>query len=207
MNQKYNPPPILLRRAASRSARGPARRRTPRKTSPVHRHGRGQPLPRRFGALEYHRLRSLTGRLARDWRSRQLCLARFDDEVVIERVPRPLDIGRRRRPGLMANIIADERMRDPELHVRLEVLVVARVDLRKLRLEARLENEEMDVRRPHVVTALCPQQIADRTIDRYWIACRLDAAEADMAVLVGGELAPQVHVGLRRILVFVKAFG
>ena len=61
------------------------------------------------------------------------------------------------------------------------------------------------MRRPHIVPALRAQKIADRAVDRDRIAGRLHAAETEMALRVGDELAAQVHVGLRRVLVFVKA--
>ena len=54
--------------------------------------------------------------------------------------------------------------------------------------------------------ALRAQQVADRAIHRHRIARRLDGAEREVAVGVGGEGAAQVHVGLRGVLVLVEAF-
>src|SRR5690242_14210967 len=95
---------------------------------------------------------------------------------------------------------------DAELYVGFDVLVVGHVELRDQRLEARLVNQKMKVSGPHIVAAERAQQFADWAVDRNWITGRLDAAEADMTVRVGGELAAQIHVGLNRILVFVKTF-
>src|SRR6516162_9796617 len=50
------------------------------------------------------------------------------------------------------------------------------------------------------------EQLAGGTIDWNGVSSRFHAAEADAAILVGEEFAAQVHVGLDRILVFIKAF-
>src|SRR5436305_14405526 len=96
--------------------------------------------------------------------------------------------------------------RDAELHVGLDVLVVGYVELRDQRLEARLVDQKMQVRGPHVMAAQRTQQFADRAVDWNRVSRGFDAAEADMAVRIGGEFAAQIHVGLNRILVFVKTF-
>ena len=62
------------------------------------------------------------------------------------------------------------------------------------------------MRGAHVVPPLGAQQFSDRSPDRDRIPGRLHAAERDMALAVGDELAAQVHIGLRRILVLVEAF-
>src|SRR5215475_14287024 len=64
----------------------------------------------------------------------------------------------------------------------------------------------MQMRRTQVVASLRPQQLADGTIDRDRIAGRLDAAKAEVTVLAGREFSTQVHVGLIRILIFIKSF-
>jgi hypothetical protein len=52
-----------------------------------------------------------------------------------------------------------------------------------------------------------PQQVADRPVHRHRIARGLDRAELEAPGGIGDEAAAQVHVGLRRILVLVEAFG
>src|SRR5690349_12435703 len=95
---------------------------------------------------------------------------------------------------------------DAELHVSVDVLVVGHVELRDQSLEARLIDQKMQVSGAHIVASLRAQQFADRTVDRNGISRRLDAAKADMTVRIGRELAAQIHVGLYRVLVFVKTF-
>ena len=63
------------------------------------------------------------------------------------------------------------------------------------------------MRGAHIVPALCAQEIAGRSVDGDRITGRLDASKADATVGVGEKLAAQVHVGLNRILVLIKAFG
>src|SRR4051794_7759879 len=63
------------------------------------------------------------------------------------------------------------------------------------------------MRRAHVVAALCAKQLPRWPFDRDRIAGRLHTAERNVSILVAEELAAQVHVGLRRILVLVEAFG
>src|SRR5882724_7827545 len=74
-------------------------------------------------------LRPLALRLAGDWRPRQLGRARLHHKIVVERVPRPLHVGRRRLLILVPHIVADETAGDAELHVGLQELVVLHVDL------------------------------------------------------------------------------
>ena len=109
--------------------------------------------------------------------------------------------------ALMTDIVADQMAGDAKLHVGFQKLVVLHVDLRDQRLEAVLGGEEMQMRGAHVVAPLRAQQVAGRSVDRDRIARRLDAAECDVAVGIGGELAAQVHVGLHRVLVLVETFG
>ena len=63
------------------------------------------------------------------------------------------------------------------------------------------------MRGPHVVPSLRAQKFSDRPIDRDWITGGLHAAKCDVSLSVGEELAAQVHVGLRRILVLVETLG
>src|SRR4051794_31203192 len=63
------------------------------------------------------------------------------------------------------------------------------------------------MRGPHVVAALGAKKLSRRSFDRDGIAGGLHTAERDMPVLIGEELAAQVHVGLHRILVFVEPLG
>src|SRR5262245_10520357 len=65
----------------------------------------------------------------------------------------------------------------------------------------------MQMRRAHIVPALRAQEVAGRPVDRDGIAGGLYAAKADATLRVGEELAAQVHVGLRGVLVLVEAFG
>src|SRR5215467_12848494 len=136
-------------------------------------------------------LRPFAARLAADRRARQARRAALHDEGMRERVPRAADVGRRRRLVVVAHVIADEVAGNAELNVGLEIGIVVDVDLRDQRLEPVLGGQEVQMGGPHVVTALRPQQLADRTIDRDRIAGRLDAAEPEMAVGVGDKLATQ----------------
>src|ERR1700693_3209639 len=100
----------------------------------------------------------------------------------------------------MTNVISEQRFCHAELHIGLEILVVVYIDLGNVRLEARFINQKVDMRRPHVMAALCTGRIADWTVDRNRISRRLNAAKTDEPLLVGGELAAQVHVRLSRVL-------
>ena len=51
----------------------------------------------------------------------------------------------------MLDVFADQMPRDAELGIGFEVRVFRIVKLRDQRLEARLVNQEMKMRRPHVV--------------------------------------------------------
>src|SRR5262249_32834951 len=75
-------------------------------------------------------LRSLAARLAGDRRSRQLRLARFPDERVVERIPRPLDVGGGGPLGLLGHANAREKARDARMDGGLDELVVLDVELR-----------------------------------------------------------------------------
>src|SRR5579862_1114628 len=138
--------------------------------------------------FEMRNLRPLALRLAGDRRPRQARLAVFHDEGVLERIPRRFDVGRAGARLVVAHIIADEVAGDAELGIGFEVLVLGIVELRDQRLEARLVNQKVKMRRPHIVPALRAQQLADRAVDRDRITGRLDTAEADVAAGVGGEL-------------------
>src|SRR5712671_293509 len=148
----------------------------------------------------------LSARLAADRGARQAHCPWLHHECVFERIPGAGDVGNWCRSGFVAYIIADEAARHAELRIGFEKLVVLHVDLRDQRLEAFAVCEEMQVRRPHIVPALCTQEIADRAVDRDRVAGGFHAAKRDMTVLVGDEYAAQIHVGLHRILVLVKSF-
>src|SRR5271157_5330437 len=106
----------------------------------------------------------------------------------------------------MPHKITEQMAGDAELYVAIDVFVIRRIDLRNQRLESDLVSQEMQMRWAHVVPALRTQKLAHRAVDRNRITGRLDAAETDMAFRVGDKLAAQIHVGLARVLVFVKAF-
>src|SRR4249920_562892 len=63
----------------------------------------------------------------------------------------------------------------------------------------------MNVRGPHVVTALRTYELADRPVDGNRVASGLDAAKADSPARIGREFSAQVHVRLCRVLAFVVA--
>src|SRR3954471_18138516 len=63
------------------------------------------------------------------------------------------------------------------------------------------------MRGTHIVPSLRAQQLTGRSTHRNRVAGRPDALEGDVPVLVGEELAAQVHVGLHGVLVFVKALS
>src|SRR5262249_41411205 len=67
--------------------------------------------------------------------------------------------------------------------------------------------QRMDVRGTEGMTLQGRDEIADGAAHRYWVAGRLDAAEGKCAVLVGAELAAQVHLGLLGVLILVEADG
>ena len=63
------------------------------------------------------------------------------------------------------------------------------------------------MRRAHVVASLRSQKVARRAVDWDRVTGRLNRAEAEPPVLVGDELAPQVHIRLTRILVLVQTLA
>ncbi|MNV48704.1 hypothetical protein D3C71_1406260 [compost metagenome] len=72
---------------------------------------------------------------------------------------------------------------------------------------ARRRRDEVQMRRPHVVTLLHGQEIPARAVDRHAVASGLDAFEPVAAVFVRHEHRSQVHVLLMRILILVQAAG
>src|SRR5215469_14715931 len=107
-----------------------------------------------FPSLEHDGYRlSIGPRLAGDRRCRQFRLAGLDHEMMFERVPRTFHVARGRGVALVQHIVADERTPHTELNVSLEVRVIARIDLRELGLIARLEDQEVNMRRTQVVAA------------------------------------------------------
>src|SRR6476646_10259904 len=84
--------------------------------------------------------------------------------------------------------------------------VIGRVDLRDQRLEPRLADHEMQMRRPIIVSAGRPHELADRPVDGNRIASGLHAAEMKATGLIGNETYAQIHLGLSGILILVKTF-
>src|SRR5829696_144145 len=74
-------------------------------------------------------LRTLATRFAGNRRLWQARRARLHHERMVERIPGPRNIGRRRPFVLMPQIIADEVTRDAKLHVAVEEFVILHVDL------------------------------------------------------------------------------
>ena len=142
-----------------------------------------------------------------DRRARQFGLARQHHQRVLQRVPRRRDAGRVGMRFVVAAKSAEQRARDAELSVGMHPRIVVGVDLSDQRLEAGLETERVDMRRPIGMAALRLQQPADDAVGRDRVAGRLDGAEPDLATRVGGEGAAQVHVDLAFVLVFVEAVG
>src|SRR5260370_1877002 len=151
--------------------------------------------------------RPLAARLAADGRARPFGDAGLDAEGVVERIPWPRNVRCGCRLFVMVDVVRDQGARHGELGIRLKVRVVVGIDLRNVRLESWLVDQEMQMGRAYVGTALGAQEITHRPVDRYRIAGRLDAAERDVPVGIGGELAAQVHVSLHRILILVISFG
>src|SRR5580692_9976515 len=83
--------------------------------------------------------------LRADRRYRPPRLARLDDKLLVERIPRRREamLG---RWLVMAGIVADQRAGDTELHVGIDVLIVRRVNLRDHGFIARLVDHEMQMR-------------------------------------------------------------
>src|SRR5260370_35934379 len=136
--------------------------------------------------------RPRAARLAADGRARPFGDAGLDAEGVVERIPWPRNVRRGRRLFVMTDIVPDQAARHAKLGIGLKVRVVVGIDLRNVRLESRLVDQEMQMRRAHVGAALGAQEIAHRPVDRYRIAGRLDAAERDVTVGIGGGLAAPV---------------
>ncbi len=61
------------------------------------------------------------------------------------------------------------------------------------------------MRRAIGMALLRPQHVPCWTIDRHRIGPWLDRMEPEAPVAIGCEFAAQVHIGLRRVLVFIKA--
>src|SRR5437764_1236603 len=97
-------------------------------------------------------------------------------------------------------VIADQRASDAELAIGFEVGVLRVIHLGSDRLEARLVDEKVDMRRSVVMTSLCAQQGAGRAFGRHRITGGLHAFEVERAVGVGLEARAQIHVRLARVL-------
>src|SRR5271166_1839158 len=141
--------------------------------------------------------------LSLDWRLRKHRLTGFHNEGVIEREPRSLHIAGR-GPSLTRAIVADQRVRDPEDDVAIEIFAAPNKDLRDERLEALLERKKMDMRGPVGMAVLRAQKVADRTVSRNGVGARYDRSEREASFFVGDELASQIHIALRIVLVLIK---
>src|SRR5439155_130668 len=82
---------------------------------------------RRLTSRQMRNLRPLAARLAGDWRARQLGATGFHDERMLERIPRPFDVGDGCLLVRVAHVVADEMARDAELNVAVDELVVLHV--------------------------------------------------------------------------------
>ena len=77
-----------------------------------------------------------------------------------ERIPRARHVRIRRRcAGLVAHVVPHQRLGDAELHVGVQIRIVAAVDLRELALEPGLDDQEVQVRGTQVVPALRAQDV------------------------------------------------
>src|SRR5258708_39285085 len=134
--------------------------------------------------------RPLAARLATDGRARPFGDAGLDAEGVVERIPWPRNIRRGRRLFVVGDVVPDQGARHAELGIGLQVWIVVGIDLRNVGLESGLVDQEMQMGRAHVGAALGAQEIAHRPVDRDRIAGRLDPAERDVSVAIGGWTGP-----------------
>src|SRR5258708_11144254 len=116
--------------------------------------------------------RPRAARLAADGSARPFGDAGLDAEGVVERIPWPRNIRRGRRPFVMADVVPDQGARHAELGIRLKVRIVVGIDLRNVRLESGLVDQEMQMGRAHVGAALGAQEIAHRPVDPRLVAGR-----------------------------------
>ena len=127
-------------------------------------------------------------------------------ERVVQRGPRRLDVGCRRRAALVADKVSDQVLGHTELGVGLEVGIVRHINLRHQCLQSGLLGQHVQMRRPHIVPALLAQERADRAVHRDRVAGGLDAAEIDVAVLVITHTNEEVHEIIRKGLKFSPLF-
>jgi hypothetical protein len=132
-------------------------------------------------------------------------VASLHDKAVTQCVPRRANAGRGRLAFVMPAIVSDQRARYPEHDIGFEVFVIINEDLGDERLVPFLESQEVDMRRPKGMSVLGAQHLTDRAVRRDWVACRLDGPKGETTGIVGGEFSAQVHVGLRVVLILIKA--
>ena len=98
---------------------------------------------------------SMRLRLVLDRRARQLGHAWLHDESVVEREPRVLHARRRRLLVLVTDVVRRAAACVTPNCTSVSMLrIVRQIDLRDVGLEARLVDQEVQMRRPHVVAAL-----------------------------------------------------
>ena len=107
----------------------------------------------------------------------------------------------------MLDDVADERPRDPELHIGVEMGVVAAVDLGDQRREPLLEDQEVQMGGAERMAVLRHQQSSDDGVGGDRIPSHPDRPEPEPSGGVGDERAAEVHRGLLRILVLVQPVG
>src|SRR5262249_21885988 len=135
--------------------------------------------------------------------TRQYRLARLQMVGVIERVPGRGNIAGGRMWLVVPHEFFDPRARPAAIRLSLDIGIGGIVDLRDQGLEAGLEDQRMEMRRPVGMAALRLQQAADHAIGWNRIADEHHRAEGKAAIGIGRELAAQVHVGLLGVLVLV----
>src|SRR5262245_49530939 len=84
----------------------------------------------------------------------QISLSGFDKELVIQRVPWTGDVSTCCCACVVKHIVSNERLGHAELNIGLEIQIITRINLRKLRLEAMLVDHEVDMGGAHIVASL-----------------------------------------------------
>ena len=108
-------------------------------------------------------------------------------------------------PGLVVpHEFPDQRSRDAELRVAVDVGIGWIVDLRDQGLESLLEDQRMQMRGPIGMPVLRLQQAPHHATDRNGIADEHHGAEGEVAISISRQLAAQVHVNLFGILVLAR---
>src|SRR5690242_13382525 len=102
--------------------------------------------------------------LSLDRRNRQLGLAGFHDERVLQRIPGGLHAVRRRLSGIMPFEIADKLACNAEYRIGFEILIVIDEDLGDQCLEALLVSQKVKMSGPIGMALLGTQHIAYGTV-------------------------------------------